>query len=206
MFTMIIAVFVVHGADPFAKKELGVDVFDRLYMSVCCWSRSIFCRSENSRKVALSLKSDGIRLYLLGSFVVGALAYGGFHLGKEQLGSIGEVSEQKIDKHAKRAASRQLVKQEPEALSIDKQLALAVEMVDSGDVERASELLEGILLAEPNNIKALLEMSLIELLDRGRPQKALPYLVNALQVDPNNDHLLGKLPISMLKRVSSMKG
>ena len=53
--------------------------------------------------------------------------------------------------------------------------------------------MEQIIEEDPGNIRALLEISLIELLDRGRPQEALPHLIKALKVDPSNDHLLGEV-------------
>ncbi|SMF30493.1 tetratricopeptide repeat protein [Pseudobacteriovorax antillogorgiicola] len=143
-------------------------------------------------KLTLSSKQR----YLLGSFIAGCALFGAYHLGQVGQGQSGsELLPEKLDRFAKRAASRQLLGKDgidPE-MSIDGQLAMAIEMVDNGQVDEASDALGKILKVDPNNIKALLEISLIELLDRGRPQEALPYLIKALQVDPDNDHLLGEV-------------
>lgn len=97
---------------------------------------------------------------------------------------------------SKRAVSRTLISSSDagkEVDTIDQQLSAARKLVDSGEVEQGSKVLANILSKNDSNIEALLEMSLIELLDRGRPKNALPYLVKALQVDPSNDHLLGEV-------------
>lgn len=100
-----------------------------------------------------------------------------------------------VESRVRRDLSRQMVRHydEPKQLSVEGKLKLAMEMVDNGEVEEASDVLQQILYDEPENVNALLELSLIELLDRGRPQAALPYLIKALQADPANDHLLGEV-------------
>ncbi|NRA63861.1 MAG: tetratricopeptide repeat protein [Pseudobacteriovorax sp.] len=69
----------------------------------------------------------------------------------------------------------------------------ATDLVDSGRIEEARRKFLTILDEYPFHIDSLLELSLIELLDRNNPAAAIPYLQRTLEIDPLNDELLGEV-------------
>ena len=75
----------------------------------------------------------------------------------------------------------------------DPMLVQARNLVDSGFTKEANKLLNQILDKDPENIDALLELSLIEILDEKNPLGALPYLTRAVQIDPENNLILSEV-------------
>ena len=148
-------------------------------------------------------KIKTIRFIFGGACVGVCLVYFAF-LGRSD-GMKSGTSDDAIDHRMKRDASRHLANlyDEPRQLSTEGKLKYAVEMVDNGDTDNAAEVLEQILYEEPENIRALLELSLIELLDRARPAAALPYLIKALKAEPSNDYLLSEVADIYMRRLST---
>lgn len=69
----------------------------------------------------------------------------------------------------------------------------AVSLIDSDRSDEAKKLLEEIHEDDPKNVRVLLELSLIELVEHYKPDAALPYLIEALRLEPYNDTLLGDI-------------
>ncbi len=130
--------------------------------------------------------------YLLAP-TLGILLLGGSYIitGQEKIKTVFVKSH--IDKSSRRAATRQIVATENKSSSEAVLLERAIELVDNDQVDEAQDLFEYILNRNPENIRALLELSLIQLIDQGRPESALPYLVQALRLEPENDALLGEV-------------
>lgn len=80
-----------------------------------------------------------------------------------------------------------------QAEQTDKLIKQAVDLIDSGDPETALEILEKILDDQPNNERALIEVSMIHLIDYRNSQAAVPYLEQAFKVNPNNRMVLAEL-------------
>lgn len=66
-------------------------------------------------------------------------------------------------------------------------------LVDSGKWVEAEQMLTELLSFDPENEKALIEMALIQLIERQDPYTARSYLENAVRLNPNNEHLVMEL-------------
>ena len=75
----------------------------------------------------------------------------------------------------------------------DKLIKQAVALIDGGDPETALDILEKILDDQPNNERALIEISMIHLIDYRNSRAAVPYLERAFKVNPNNRMVLAEL-------------
>lgn len=75
----------------------------------------------------------------------------------------------------------------------DKLIKQAVTLIDGGDPETALDILEKILDDQPNNERALIEVSMIHLIDYRNSRAAVPYLERAFKVNPNNRMVLAEL-------------
>ena len=69
----------------------------------------------------------------------------------------------------------------------------AVTLIDEGNIEEATDILEKILKEDPMNERALVEMSMIHLIDNRDTQAAVPYLEKALKVNPKQRMVLAEL-------------
>lgn len=69
----------------------------------------------------------------------------------------------------------------------------AMRLVDNGQWQEAEQLLLAILAREPQNVQALLELAMINIIDKHDPQGAKPYLERALQVNPDNEAVVQEL-------------
>ena len=75
----------------------------------------------------------------------------------------------------------------------DQLIKQAVALIDGGDPETALDILEKILDDQPNNERALIEVSMIHLIDYRNSRAAVPYLERAFKVNPNNRMVLAEL-------------
>ena len=75
----------------------------------------------------------------------------------------------------------------------DKLIKQAVALIDGGDPETALDILEKILDDQPTNERALIEVSMIHLIDYRNSRAAVPYLERAFKVNPNNRMVLAEL-------------
>lgn len=75
----------------------------------------------------------------------------------------------------------------------DELIKKAVALIDGGDPETALDILEKILDDQPNNERALIEVSMIHLIDYRNSRAAVPYLERAFKVNPNNRMVLAEL-------------
>lgn len=80
-----------------------------------------------------------------------------------------------------------------DTLANDPEVQRAISMIDAGNVTEAVALLETILKANPKNENALVELSMIYLLDLKQPEQAMGYLQRVLDVNPNNQVVLSEL-------------
>lgn len=71
----------------------------------------------------------------------------------------------------------------------------AVSLVDSGKWQEAEKMLLEILKDDPRNESALVELTMINLLDKKNPDAALPYLEKSLKVNAENESLISELLI-----------
>ena len=76
---------------------------------------------------------------------------------------------------------------------IESMLSDAMSLVDQGNHQSATKILEKILKADPRNEMALVEMGMIHLIDLKAPQSAISYLQSALSVNPSNKVVLSEL-------------
>ena len=75
----------------------------------------------------------------------------------------------------------------------DVDLKKAIELVDSGNPDDALVLLEQILEKDPKNERALIEVSMIHLIDYKDAAAAVPWLERSLQVNPSNRLVVAEL-------------
>jgi tetratricopeptide (TPR) repeat protein len=72
-------------------------------------------------------------------------------------------------------------------------LEKAITHVDSGDYQKARELLEAALEKDPTNEQLLVELGMIFLIDYRQPENAMPLLERALTQNPSNKVVLSEL-------------
>ena len=89
--------------------------------------------------------------------------------------------------------SNQVNKSTIDSSEIESLLSEAMSLVDQGDHQAATKILEKILEADPRNEMALVEMGMIQLIDLKSPQNAVYYLQSALRVNPSNRVVLAEL-------------
>ena len=75
----------------------------------------------------------------------------------------------------------------------DEALAKAIELVDGGNPDDALVILQQILDKNPKNERALIEVSMIHLIDYKDAAAAVPWLERSLQVNPSNRLVLAEL-------------
>lgn len=77
----------------------------------------------------------------------------------------------------------------------DRSIALqqAMDMVDRGQWNEAEPILLYELQKDPKNLGVLLELAMIQILDKNQAAAAVPYLEEAMRVDPNNDSAMAEL-------------
>jgi tetratricopeptide (TPR) repeat protein len=69
----------------------------------------------------------------------------------------------------------------------------AMALIDQGQWQEAESLLQEILRQDPKNEAALIELGMIQLLDRRDSLTAKPYLEQAFQVNPRNEVVMQEL-------------
>ncbi|MES2745075.1 MAG: tetratricopeptide repeat protein [Bdellovibrionota bacterium] len=72
-------------------------------------------------------------------------------------------------------------------------LQQAMDLVDRGQWNEAEPLLRAALAKDPKNVGILLELAMIQILDKNSPAEAQPYLEEAMRVDPTNDSAMKEL-------------
>ena len=72
-------------------------------------------------------------------------------------------------------------------------LERAIELIDSGNPDEALTILEQIISQDPNNERALIEISMVHLIDYRNAAAAVPWLERSLQVSPANRMVLAEL-------------
>ncbi len=75
----------------------------------------------------------------------------------------------------------------------DEELKKAIELVDGGNPDDALAILEKIINRDPKNERALIEVSMIHLIDYKDAAAAIPWLERTLQVNPSNRLVLAEL-------------
>ena len=80
-----------------------------------------------------------------------------------------------------------------EASKDDKALTKAIELIDGGNPEEGLVILEQILSQDPKNERALIEVSMVHLIDYRNAAAAVPWLERSLQVNPSNRLVLAEL-------------
>ncbi len=73
------------------------------------------------------------------------------------------------------------------------ELKRAMELVDQGHWDEAEPILLAELAKDPKNESVLLELAMIQILDKHQPQAAVPYLETAIRVNPTNDAAIEEL-------------
>lgn len=69
----------------------------------------------------------------------------------------------------------------------------AMQLVDNGQWQEAEQVLASELARDPQNVQALLELAMINIIDKHDPQSARPFLERALQVNPDNEAVVQEL-------------
>ncbi len=69
----------------------------------------------------------------------------------------------------------------------------AMTHVDSGEWEKAEAILKDILKNDPRNEHALIELAVIQIIDKQDSQAAIPYLEQVLQLNPDNEEAMHEL-------------
>ncbi|MBC7531818.1 MAG: tetratricopeptide repeat protein [Oligoflexus sp.] len=73
------------------------------------------------------------------------------------------------------------------------ELQSAIELVDQGHWDQAEPILLAELERNPRNEGVLIELAMIQILDKHEPQLAQPYLESAIRVNPQNDAAVEEL-------------
>ena len=91
------------------------------------------------------------------------------------------------------AAAETAASAETEPKQDDGAIDQAVALIDSGNPEDALVILEQILSKDPRNERALIEVSMVHLIDYRNAAAAVPWLERALQVNHSNRLVLAEL-------------
>ncbi len=75
----------------------------------------------------------------------------------------------------------------------DPDVQKAINLIDSGNVNDAVALLEGVLKKNPKDEQALVELAMVNLLDLKQPGQATGYLQRVVEINPGNQIVLSEL-------------
>ena len=103
-----------------------------------------------------------------------------------------------LEGNQERKRQRKIVKQlpadEPKLdVSADDQIQSVIDLVDGGQWEEAEQMLLEILKNDPDNEMALVEIAMIQLIDRKDSNSAFPYVKRAITINPDNEGMIMEL-------------
>jgi len=78
-------------------------------------------------------------------------------------------------------------------ISADDQIQSVIDLVDGGQWEEAEQMLLDILKNDPDNEMALVEIAMIQLIDRKDSNSAFPYVRRAITINPDNEGMIMEL-------------